>query len=125
VPASYSGNNISGYNAGNPATYNPQNPASYSGNTAATYNAGSVATYNPPILGTPGTATNVLGVYFPGGAGASANYNAAPGSTIAGYNAGQLAPYVPETPVDTNVYPDSANYPVTVPSGGQIVVKIE
>jgi len=97
--------------------------ATYTGNTVASYNAGSVATYNAPILGTPGTATTVLGVFFPGGVGATANYNA-PGN-IAGYNAGQLAPYVPETPVDTNIYPDSANYPVVVPTGGQIVVKIE
>jgi hypothetical protein len=32
---------------------------------------------------------------------------------------------VAPTAVDTNIYPDNANYPVVVPAGGQIVVKIE
>lgn len=63
-------------------------------------------------------------MFFPGGSAGNTNYNPAPGN-VAGYNAATLAPYVPPTAVDTNAYPDSANYPVVVPTGGQIVVKIE
>jgi hypothetical protein len=48
-----------------------------------------------------------LGVYFPGGDVAS------------------LAPYISETEVQYWQYPDNSNYPVAVPPGGQIVVKIE
>jgi hypothetical protein len=36
-----------------------------------------------------------------------------------------VAPYVPETVTNYWDYPDNANYPVTVPTGGYIVVKIE
>ncbi len=59
------------------------------------------------IPGAPGTPTNVLGVYFPGGDVAS------------------LAPTVPETVVNYWDFKDNENYPVQVPSGGQIIVKIE
>ena len=105
-PASYLGNTLANYNPGNPDTYNPRNPATYSGNNAATYNAGNVAFYNSPIAGNPGTPTNVLGVYFPGGASDTP------------------APYVPSTQVSYYDYPDGSSYPVTVPTGGQIVVNI-
>jgi hypothetical protein len=46
-------------------------------------------------------------VYFPGGDVAS------------------LAPTVPETVVNYWDFKDNENYPVQVPSGGQIIVKIE
>jgi hypothetical protein len=70
-----------------------------------------IAGYNP---GNPGQATTVLGVYFPGG-GVSGGI-------------GQLAPTIPATVVSYFAFPDSApskTYPVTVPTGGQIIVKIE
>ncbi len=60
--------------------------------------------YSP---GVPGTPTNVLGVYFPGGP------------------VGLPAPYVPETTVVYWDYPDFQTHPVSVPSGGEIVVKLE
>ena len=60
--------------------------------------------YSP---GAPGTPTTVLGVYFPGG------------------SVGLTAPYVPETVVQYWDYPDFQTHPVSVPSGGQIVVKLE
>ena len=60
--------------------------------------------YSP---GVPGTPTNVLGVYFPGGP------------------VGLPAPYVPETTVVYWDYPDFQTHPVPVPSGGEIVVKLE
>ena len=123
-PSGYQGNTIAGYQ-GNTANYNTGNPSGYQGNTIANYNTGNAGTYNAPVLGNPGGNTTVLGVYFPGGAGGSANYNPAPGSTIAGYNAGQLAPTVGETVTNYWAYPDNATYPVDVPVGGQIVVKIE
>lgn len=60
--------------------------------------------YSP---GSPGTPTTVLGVYFPGG------------------SVGLAAPYVPETVVQYWDYPDFQTHPVPVPSGGEIVVKLE
>ena len=60
--------------------------------------------YSP---GVPGTPTTVLGVYFPGG------------------SVGLVAPYVPETVVQYWDYPDFQTHPVSVPSGGEIVVKLE
>jgi hypothetical protein len=60
--------------------------------------------YSP---GAPGTPTTVLGVYFPGG------------------SVGLVAPYVPETVVQYWDYPDFQTHPVSVPSGGEIVVKLE
>ncbi|HBT92687.1 MAG TPA: hypothetical protein DEB23_00180, partial [Chitinophagaceae bacterium] len=71
------------------------------------------------VPGNPGAPTTVLGVFFPGGP------------------IGSAAPYVPETSINYWDYPDNvgsgpgispgapAGYPVTVPSGGYIVVKIE
>jgi hypothetical protein len=63
-----------------------------------------VVGYSP---GAPGTPTTVLGVYFPGGP------------------VGLPAPYVPETVVRYWDYPDFQTHPVVVPSGGEIVVKLE
>ena len=63
-----------------------------------------ITSYTP---GNPGASTTVLGVLFPGG----------PVSTV--------APNVSPTLVDYERFPDDANYPVTVPPGGQIVIKIE
>ena len=119
-----SGGNPSGtYNSPQPTgSYNaPQPTGSYNapsgGNPSGTYNAPQptgnynapqpTGTYNVSQPGNPGQPTNVLGVYFPGG------------------NAGSLAPYVSETVTNYWDYPDNATYPVTVPTGGQIVVKIE
>ena len=65
------------------------------------------AVKEPGLPFAPGTPTNVLGVYFPGGDVAS------------------LAPTVPETVVNYWDFKDNENYPVQVPSGGQIIVKIE
>jgi len=75
--------------------------------TAASYNTVTTYPYTPGSPGNPGTPTTVLGVYFPGGP------------------AGSPAPYVAETVTNYWDYPDNATYPVTVPSGGYIVVKIE
>ena len=120
------GKNISyscGSTPGNPfynvvygTSYNVAYPA---GNYNTNYNTNykdaianqPIATYNP---GNPGPATTVLGVYFPGG-GVSGGI-------------GQLAPFVNASVVSYFAFPDgapSATYPVTVPTGGQIVVKIE
>lgn len=106
------------YNVAYPANYNVAYPAgNYNTNYNTNYNVAypianrPAATYNP---GNPGAATNVLGVTFPGG------------GVLSGI--GQLAPFVPATVVNYWQYPDgapSATYPVTVPSGGQIIVKIE
>jgi hypothetical protein len=60
--------------------------------------------YSPGTIGTP---TNVLGVYFPGGAVET------------------VAPYVGPTEVRYWDYPDFTTHPVAVPPGGQIIVKIE
>ena len=57
--------------------------------------------------GAPGDPSTVLGVYFPGGA------------------IGSAAPYVGETVVKYWDYPDYKTHPVSVPPGGQIVVKLE
>jgi hypothetical protein len=84
----------------NPTVY-PFVPASY--NTVPGTTNPTVYPFTPGI---PGTPTTVLGVYFPGG--------------VAG-----VAPYVPETVVNYWDYPDNATYPVTVPTGAYIVVKIE
>jgi hypothetical protein len=92
--------NVANYNSG-AAQYNvptPGNIATYNNNTADTYNS-----YVPAAAGTP---TNVLGVTFPGGA---------PGS-VAPYTSG-ISNYWD--------YPDNKTYPVTIPPGGQITVKIE
>jgi hypothetical protein len=66
---------------------------------------------NQPVTaftpGTVGAPTNVLGVYFPGGAVSS------------------VATYVPPTDVKYWDYPDFTTHPVTVPPGGYIEVKIE
>ena len=71
-----------------------------------------VTSYTP---GNPGTATTVLGVYFPGGPIDLSGF-AGPAGT---------APYVSDTVVAYYSFPDNSTYPVAVPSGGQIVVKIE
>jgi hypothetical protein len=63
-----------------------------------------ITSYTP---GNPGASTTVLGVFFPGGAVST------------------LAPTVSPTLVDYERFPDNANYPVAVPPGGQIVIKIE
>ena len=106
------------YNVVYGVNYNVAYPAgNYNTNYNTNYNVAypianqPVATYNP---GNPGPATTVLGVYFPGG-GVSAGI-------------GQLAPYISPTVVSYFSFPDgapSATYPVTVPTGGQIIVKIE
>jgi hypothetical protein len=71
-----------------------------------------VTAYTPGNTGTP---TNVLGVYFPGGPIDLSGFSGSPGT----------APYVSDTTVSYYDYPDNSNYPVAVPSGGQIVVKLE
>ena len=85
-----------------PASYNTV-PASYN-TVPASYNTVTNYPYTPASAGAP---TTVLGVYFPGGG---------PGS---------VAPYVSPTTVNYWDYPDNANYPVTVPTGAYIEVKIE
>jgi hypothetical protein len=112
VPASYNTVTNYPYTAAsyNTVTNYPYVPASY--NAAVTNYPYVPASYNtitnyPYAPGVPGDPTTVLGVYFPGG------------------NVGAVAPYVPETPTNYWDYPDNATYPVTVPSGGYIVVKIE
>ncbi len=106
------------YNVVYGANYNVVYPAAtYNTNYNTNYNVvypianQPIATYNS---GNPGPATTVLGVYFPGG-------------NVSG-GIGQLAPYINPTTVSYFSFPDaapSATYPVTVPTGGQIVVKIE
>jgi hypothetical protein len=83
----------------------------YSTNYNVAYPIATQPEGNRPITsyvpGDAGAATTVLGVYFPGGA------------------IGSPAPYVSDTVVQYWDYPDNSNYPVAVPPGGQIVVKIE
>ena len=67
------------------------------------------------IPGNVGSATNVLGVNFPGGPIDLSGFSGPSG----------IAPYIAETVVQYWQYPDNSNYPVAVPPGGQIVVKIE
>jgi len=57
--------------------------------------------------GVPGDPATVLGVYFPGG------------------SVGNTAPYVSDTVVQYWDYPDYKTHPISVPPGGQIVVKLE
>ena len=71
-----------------------------------------ITAYTP---GNTGTATTVLGVYFPGGPIDLSGFSGPAGT----------ASYVGETVVAYYSYPDQTNYPVAVPSGGQIVIKIE
>ena len=99
VPASY--NTV-------PASYNTV-PASYNTVTNYPFTPVSYNTVNsyPYVPGNPGTPTTVLGVYFPGG------------------GVGAVAPYVSETVTNYWDYPDNATYPVAVPTGGYIVVKVE
>jgi hypothetical protein len=54
-------------------------------------------------------------VYFPGGPIDLSGFSGPAGT----------ASYVGETVVAYYSYPDQTNYPVAVPSGGQIVIKIE
>ena len=63
-----------------------------------------INSYSP---GAPGDPTTVLGVYFPGG------------------SIGSSAPYVSDTVVQYWDYPDYKTHPISVPPGGQIVVKLE
>jgi hypothetical protein len=106
---------IAGYNTNYNVAYPIANQpiAGYNTNYNVVYPIANqpIAGYNP---GSPGQATNVLGVTFPGG-GVSGGI-------------GQLAPTISATLVDYWKYPDSApsaTYPVTVPTGGSITVKIE
>ena len=62
-----------------------------------------VTAYTP---GNPGGSTTVLGVYFPGG------------------GISTVAPYVPATEFKVHQFPEGS-YPVGVPPGGQIVIKLE
>jgi hypothetical protein len=71
-----------------------------------------VTSYTPGNTGTPST---VLGVYFPGGPIDLSGFSGSPGT----------APYVSDTVIPYYTFPDNSNYPVAVPSGGQIVIKIE
>ena len=71
-----------------------------------------ITSYTP---GNVGSATNVLGVNFPGGPIDLSGFSGPSG----------IAPYIAETVVQYWQYPDNSNYPVAVPPGGQIVVKIE
>lgn len=108
---------INAYGVNNNTTYNLGNqPATaysivYSTNYNLAYPVGNapVANYviNSYAPGAPGDAATVLGVYFPGGA------------------VGSVAPYVGETVVQYWDYPDYKTHPVSVPPGGQIVVKLE
>jgi hypothetical protein len=109
-PASYTSNFVSGYNSGNPATYTGNNIASYTGNFVATYNPGSASTYNFPIPGTPGEPGYAFGVYFPGGG------VCAPGVYV---NEQEISYYFENQEIDYR------NHAIEVPSGGQIVVRIE
>lgn len=91
---------------GSTTNYPPPTPIYNPSNEEPVFNpyVEGTSNFNPTTPGNPGTATNVLGVYFPPGA------------------AGALAPYVNETVINRYAYPDDASYPVTVPSGGQIVI---
>ena len=71
-----------------------------------------VSTYAPGI---PGVSTNVLGVTFPGGPIDLSGFGGSPGT----------APFINETVISYYTYPDNATYPVVVPTGGQIIVKLE
>ena len=99
-----------GYNPGNPA-YNTGSGSSYSGNTQV-YNA-------------PNSGKGTYNVGSPGGyAGNVPNYNV---GNVANYNPGNLGALAPYISAVVNYwdYPDDHTYPVVVPSGGIIVVKIE
>jgi hypothetical protein len=114
------------YNAGTPATYNtvagtaatynsPTYPiANYNPPTypTATYNPTTVATYNPPTYPVAtysawvaGNASSALGVSLPGGPGGN-----------------QPVPATPNTEISYYSYPDNASYPVTVATGGQVII---
>jgi hypothetical protein len=106
---------IAGYNTNYNIAYPIANQpiAGYNTNYNVVYPIANqpIAGYNP---GNPAPSTTVLGVTLPGG-GVSGGI-------------GQLAPTVPATLVDYWKFPDaapSATYPVTVPTGGSITVKIE
>jgi hypothetical protein len=91
----------------------------YSTNYNIVYPIANQPLANQPITsyipGNVGSATNVLGVNFPGGPIDLSGFSGPSG----------IAPYIAETVVQYWQYPDNSNYPVAVPPGGQIVVKIE
>lgn len=112
LPAPYSTyfdstNNSANYNGSyttvdygySPGNYNPSTPGSAYYNPALPGNAN----YNPPVVGNAGTPATILGVYFPGGV------------------AGSVAPVVGDTIV--NVPYVSSGVPITVPSGGYVIIK--
>ncbi len=71
-----------------------------------------VNAYTP---GNAGQATNLLGVTFPGGPIDLSGFAGPPGT----------ATPISNTVINYSAYPDNTSYPVTVPTGAQIVVKIE
>lgn len=84
------------------ARYNPITPGTISGTNAVPGNAN----YNTGSVSVPGTPTNVLGVYLPGGL---------PGET---------GPVVSPTSINRYAYPDGATYPVTVPLGSYVTITV-
>lgn len=119
----YTTNYNTNYNTAYPIANQPlaNQPASaWATNYNTAYPVANRPIANQPITAyTPGNAgisTNVLGVTFPGG---PIDTSAFPGGTPG------TAPTVSPTDVSYNAYPDNASYPVAVPPGGQIVVKIE
>jgi hypothetical protein len=114
TPAVYVINYNTNYNVAYPQGNQPESSRPVVGNNT-NYNVAYPIAATPeasrPIVGyspgVPGSPTTVLGVTFPGGA------------------VGSLAPYVPETVVKYWDYPDYQTHPVVVPSGGEIVIKLE
>jgi hypothetical protein len=91
------------YNVAYPVANQPI--TAYTTNYSTNYNTVRPIANQPAttyVLGNPGGASSALGVTAPGGPTSQA------GTPIAA------------TLVSYNAYPDNANYPVTVPSGGQI-----
>lgn len=93
------------------ANYGANYTITYTTNYNVVYPVANTPEASRPIVGyspgVPGTPTNVLGVYFPGGP------------------VGLPAPTVPETVVQYWEYPDFQTHPVVVPSGGEITIKLE
>ena len=116
VAGSYAG---IAYNPGNPTnTYNPPSPGNVS--TYNPSNDGSPATYNTP---TPG---NIATYNSPGAVAQQGQASSALGITLSGSNVeGQEAPYSPPVKISYYDYPDDNTYPVEVPDGGELIIKID
>lgn len=106
-----SGNPVFNPVGGSTPVFNPITPGNINYNpivpSTPVFNAvgGQNPNFNVASGGNPGSPTNVLGVFFPGG------------------NVGTVAQFVSPTRINRYTYPDSTTYPVDVPPGGYVSIE--